>query len=177
MDNDELLPIDVHGRIVNEKGEPVAGASVVVKDDKTKGTSTDADGYFELKGLKEGDVLLITATNIEDRAFTVTPAVAVSSDTQLITVKNKVAEGEEVQIMSTGYQDIPKERATGSFTFLSGEKLDKRIAPDIISKLEGITNGLVFNKGAQGANKLRIRGESTIYGYTEPLIIVDNLIF
>jgi hypothetical protein len=58
-------PIDVKGRIVNENGEPVL-ASVQVKG-TNKGTSTNADGYFELKNVDDDATLVISAINIETR--------------------------------------------------------------------------------------------------------------
>src|SRR5690606_25196809 len=77
--------------------------------------------------------------------------------------------------VNTGYQTFKPNEITGSVTTISKEQLDQRVAPDIISKLEGITNGLVFNKDPlNGNNQLRVRGESTMFGYTEPLIVVDN---
>src|SRR5262245_54559802 len=61
-----IPPIDVRGRVVDSSGAPVAGASVQVKGNKAKGTSTDANGYFELKDVAEDAVLVISAVNIEE---------------------------------------------------------------------------------------------------------------
>ena len=70
-----------------------------------------------------------------------------SSNSLIITLKTKINELSDVEVVvNTGYQSIPKERATGSFVFVDNELLNRRVAPDIISKLEGIANGLVFNK-------------------------------
>jgi TonB-linked SusC/RagA family outer membrane protein len=163
-------PIDVTGRVVNEKGEPVPGASVQVKGSSTKGTITDANGYFTLKAIDENATLVISAVNIEEYS------IKVNGKTDLFTlnVKTKVTTGEEITV-NTGYQILKPNEVTGSVIVITKEQLDKRVAPDLLSKLEGITNGLAFNKDAiTGENRLRIRGESTIYGYTNPLIVVDN---
>jgi TonB-linked SusC/RagA family outer membrane protein len=170
--NYEPFPIDVHGRVVNEKGEPVIGASVQVKGDKEKGTSTDADGYFTLKDVEENATLIISGANIE--SFEI--RVGGKTDLATIHAKIKIIAGETVTIeANTGYQKVKPNEVTGSLVVLTKEQLDKRVAPDILSKLEGITNGLVFNKDPlTGQNQLRIRGESTIFGYTNPLIVVDN---
>lgn len=161
-------PIDVHGSIVNEKNEPVA-ATISVKG-SSKITGTDNDGNFLLKGIDPGATLVISGVNIE------TFEIKVGGRTELqLRAATKVVQGQNVTIeVNTGYQKIPKERATGSFTFLNEEKLDQRIAPDILSKLEGITNGLAFNKDPDGTSNLRIRGESTLFGNPQPLIVVDN---
>ncbi len=80
---------------------------------------------------------------------------------------------EEVEI-NTGYQRLPKERATGSFVFLDSAVLQRSVSTDIISRLKGVTPSLLFDERAGGAPKLSIRGISTIYGNAAPLIVVDN---
>lgn len=165
----EDTTIDVRGRVINDKNEPVASATVIVKGTGI-GTHTDNEGKFYLKSVPANAMLIISAVSIESKEI----KVGGNRDLQNISVKTKISEEEVVTIVNTGYQKLPKERATGSFTFISEEQLDQRVAPDILSKLEGITNGLVFNKAAQGSDRIRIRGESTIFANADPLIIVDN---
>lgn len=168
-----VLLIDVRGRVVNEAGEPVVGASITVKGVTGIGASTDDNGEFTLGGVPDNAVLLISGVNIEP--LEIRPGGR--NDLGTITVKIKVVKGEDV-IINTGYQKMKPNEATGSVVVITKEQLNQRVAPDIISKLEGITNGLVFNKDANtGANKLRMRGESTLFAYTEPLIVVDNFPF
>jgi TonB-linked SusC/RagA family outer membrane protein len=81
----------------------------------------------------------------------------------------------EVEIVSTGYQDIPKERATGSFTQIGAKTLNRNVGINILDRLEGITNGLLVNKNLNGNNaKISIRGRSTIFANTNPLIVLDG---
>ncbi|TCC98343.1 SusC/RagA family TonB-linked outer membrane protein [Pedobacter hiemivivus] len=86
-----------------------------------------------------------------------------------------------VEIISTGYQRIPKERVTGSFAMVDSAQLNRRVSPDIFSRLEGITSGLLFNKNTlnstSGNLDISIRGRSTIYANDQPLIILDNFPF
>lgn len=87
----------------------------------------------------------------------------------------------QVEIVSTGYQKLPKERATGSFVSVDSAQLNRRVSTDILSRLEGITSGLLFNKNTLSSNSgnldLSIRGRSTIYANDQPLIILDNFPF
>src|SRR5687768_216428 len=87
----------------------------------------------------------------------------------------------EVEIVSTGYQQIPKERATGSFALVDKKQLDRRVSSETFSKLEGITSGLLFNRNTlnnyTGNFDFSIRGRSTIYANDQPLIILDNFPF
>lgn len=84
----------------------------------------------------------------------------------------------QVDVVSTGYQRVPKEKATGSFALIDSAQLGRRVSSDILSRLEGITSGLLFNKNTVSSNSgnldLSIRGRSTIYANDQPLIILDN---
>lgn len=162
-------PIDVSGRVVNETGEPVVGASVQVKGVKTKGTSTDVNGYFELKGVEENATLVISGVNIES----VEIKLQGKTDLGSVAVKNKISEGGGVTV-STGYQDIPRERATGSFVKIDNELINRRVTTDILSRLDGVTSGLIFNTNRREANDISIRGRSTIFANDNPLVVVDN---
>ncbi|PZR09469.1 MAG: hypothetical protein DI539_22005, partial [Flavobacterium psychrophilum] len=166
----EEVKVDVTGRVVNEKGEPVQGATVVVKG-STRATATNEKGEFRLEGVEDKATLVISGINIETYEIKVR-----GREILAVKVQTKVSMGEAVTVtVNTGYQTFKPNEITGSVTTISKEQLDQRVATDIISKLEGITNGLVFNKDATtGNNQLRIRGESTLFGQTEPLLVVDN---
>jgi TonB-linked SusC/RagA family outer membrane protein len=161
------LPIDVHGRIVNEKDEPVVGASIKVKG-TNKGTSTDENGEFTLTGIDANAILLISGTNIESFE------VKVNGKNELaINARIKVSQDEGVSIqVNTGYQLLPKERATGSFEKIDNTVLSLQQFPDILSRLEG-ESSLLFDKNLQRP-PITIRGLSSINGPKDPLIVVDD---
>lgn len=169
-----LPPIDVRGKVVNENGEPVTGASVYVKSDRTKGTTTDANGFFELKGIEDNSILVISAVNIETREF----KVAGKSDLGTITAKIKIGEAEEVVVkgINTGYGTVKPERFVGAASVLDSIAYSRRAGMDILGRLDGTVSGVLFDK--KGGVPLQIRGISTLGGIAgtsmEPLIIVDN---
>ena len=160
--------IDIRGKVINDKGEPVEGATLLVKG-TDQGTTTNAEGYFELKGIEEGVYIIISGVNIQ------TTEVKVSGKSDLvIRVRTKITEGEAV-IISTGFESLPKARATGSFATVTKDHFERRISTDVLSRLEGITSGLIFNKHPLlGTPELSIRGRSTIFANDQPLIVVDN---
>lgn len=86
-------------------------------------------------------------------------------------------------VISTGYEKIPRERSTGSFTLVSGEVLNRSVSTGIIERLEGVTSSLQFDRRTLDMRKpgdapeLRIRGISTISSDRTPLIVVDNFPF
>ncbi len=92
----------------------------------------------------------------------------------------KAKELDEVTI-STGYQHIPKERATGSFTLIGQDVLERKFNPDLLASLEGVAGSLAFDRRSMtdndGTPAIRIRGVSTMYANTQPLIVLDNFPF
>lgn len=162
----------VRGKVVTENGFPVAAASIIIKG-SNKGTQTDSAGYFELTNIVPNTILIITAINIEKKEFRVD-----SKENVVITVQTKITESEEVVVVSTGYQNIKKERMVGSFSKLDSTDFQRRQGVDILSRLDGTVNGVLFNK-ASGTAPIQIRGISTLGMQStgsaySPLIIVDN---
>ncbi|WP_339865356.1 SusC/RagA family TonB-linked outer membrane protein [uncultured Algoriphagus sp.] len=82
---------------------------------------------------------------------------------------------DHVEVVSTGYQKIPKERVTGSFSYLDQDLVDRRVSTGILDRMEDVTPGLIFNRAAAGDDPISIRGRSTLFGNTQPLIVIDNL--
>jgi TonB-dependent starch-binding outer membrane protein SusC len=163
--------IDVRGRVVNEKGEPVEGVTVIVVGGSKK-TVTDKNGEFSIATVELNAILLFTHIGMEPFE------VKVSGKSELaISLRTKVsALGDVVVTVSTGYQDIPKERVTGSFSKLDSASYHRRAGMSIIERLDGTVPGLIFDK--KEGNKIQVRGISTLEGIpgssSSPLIIVDN---
>lgn len=164
--------IDVRGRVVNEKGEPVEGVTVMVKGGSQK-TLTDKNGEFSLTTVEQDAVLVFTHVSMESFEL------KVSGKTELaITLRAKIRELSDVIVsVNTGYQEIPKERATGSFGNVDNELLNRKVSTSILDRLDGVTSGLIFNKNLNGSannSAITIRGRSTIFANPNPLIVLDN---
>ncbi len=82
-----------------------------------------------------------------------------------------------VTVLSTGYQTIPKERATGSFEHIKEKQLNQQFSTDILSRLESVSTILFDKSRFSQRPKQSIRGVSSINGSKEPLIILDNFPF
>ncbi len=83
----------------------------------------------------------------------------------------------EVSVVSTGYQTLPKERATGSFAIVDSTLFNRRVSNDVLDRLEGVVSGLNFNRNTLVSTSgldLSIRGHSTMFANDQPLIVVDN---
>lgn len=164
-------PIDVRGRVINEKGEPVV-ASVLVKG-TLNGTTSNANGYFELKNVDENATLVISSVTIE----TFEVKVNGKTDLAVLNAKLKITALDDVQVtVNTGYQKIPKERITGSFVLIDNETLNRSVGENVLDRIKYLTSGLNFQPNVEytGRSAITIRGISTINANKQPLIVVDN---
>ncbi|MCZ8216167.1 MAG: TonB-dependent receptor plug domain-containing protein, partial [Cyclobacteriaceae bacterium] len=63
----------------------------------------------------------------------------------------------------------------GSFVQVDNSLVNRRVSTDVISRLEDVTSGLIFNRNISGrTNDISIRGQSTLFANTKPLIVIDN---
>ena len=167
------LNVEVKGKITNESGEPAAGVTVTVKG-SGKATATNAKGEFSLEAVDEQAVLVLTSVTYESQEVKLNGRSNIN-----IQVRTKVsALGDVTVSVNTGYQKIPKERATGSYTVITSKDLERRTSPDLVNLLEGMAPGLMITKSANGIEgnddpSILMRGVST-FGNQQPLIVVDG---
>lgn len=145
----------------------LAGAGIRIKG-SSAGVSTDAQGRFRLNATGEKVVLLISYVGYQSREMEISLPLAAPLDIRLVPETSLLTE----VVVSTGYQDIPQERATGSFVRIDSTLLNRRVSTDILSRLENTVTGLSFNR--RGSSTLSIRGQSTIFANAEPLVVLDN---
>lgn len=149
----------------------ISFATVTAKQAKLSAV-TNEQGYFSMQLSFAADTLVITHTAYE----TVEIAVAALRENKVVELQKKAVLLQEV-VVNTGYQFIPKERATGSFSQIDNALFNRQVSTDIISRLEGLTTSLLFDRRANPNNssgQLTIRGASTIMAIPSPLIVVDN---
>lgn len=162
------------GRVTDSIGRPLGGATIEIKSSQTS-VSSDERGNFLINVKERKGTLIISFIGYKS-------VEANFSETEIgpfnITMIGDQSMLKEVSVVSTGYQTIPKERATGSFAQPIKAEFDARVAPDVLSKLNGITSGLVFNANTTATQNeqldINIRGRSTIFANDQPLIVVDN---
>ena len=164
---------EVRGRVVDSLGQPLAGASVRVINAQGKRTTlqtkADRDGYFELRNVPEDARLEVTFVGHIKQELKAKP------DMGAITLELVPSALEEVEVVvSTGYQQLPKERATGSFSYIDNKTFNQQVGPTIMERLETIANGVVVDRTYSSTPNFMVRGLSTIQGPREVLIVVDN---
>lgn len=161
----------VTGTIRDAQGEPVAGASVTVKS-KSTGTQTDMEGRFSIEA-GEGDVLIVTAVG-----FTTQETVVTSSGNYTISLKRDVSELDQVVVV--GYGTQKKVNLTGAVSYIGGDELAKRSAPNVQNLLQGKITGLQVTQssGKPGDDnaQMRIRGVGSFSSAgSDPLILIDGV--
>ncbi|MBL7750870.1 MAG: SusC/RagA family TonB-linked outer membrane protein [Chitinophagaceae bacterium] len=165
-------PITVKGRIVSESGDPVI-ASIQVKGTQN-GTSSNEEGYFELRGVDENAILIITGVNIAPLEVKVDRRSIIA-----VTVKVVATEGEDV-IIKAGYYDIKEREMTGSIGKVDARTIDRQPVSNALQALQGRIPGLYIqqNSGTPGANfRVILRGRSSIINGNNPLYIIDGVPF
>lgn len=104
---------------------------------------------------------------------TVSRSISDSDHTVILYMEQKTDSLQEITVQ-TGYQRISKERATGSYEFLDNKLLNQQTGNNILDRLNGVANNVVFDNNASRQQPITIRGLSTINGPRDPLVVVDN---
>jgi len=162
----------VHGVVVDSNGEPLPGATIMLKGTHY-GVSADIDGRFSIQIHHTDPELEVSYVGMYPRTIALT--VNNISKSLKVVLETNVSTMDEVVV--TGYQSFKRENATGSYTIVSGDELNKRHNTDIASSLEGNIPGLVKSKNSSntGENSLVIRGVGTFQASSAPLVVVDGL--
>ena len=157
------------GTVKDATGEPVIGASVVVKG-TTNGTITDFDGNFELSGVSKGATLQISFVGYA------TQDVKFNGQSINIVLKEDNEMLDEVVVVGYGVQK--KANLTGSVASINAEALESRAVASVSAAMAGTMPGVtsIQTSGAPGAQtgSITIRGKNSINA-ASPLVIVDGV--
>ena len=152
--------------------KPLVGIRVGIPQTKTT-TFTDGEGRFVLSisgNNSKAVTLHLSGEEYNSREQSLKLPV---QKPLVLYLSLNVKEIQEV-VLSNGYQKIPKERATGSFSSADGKLLQQQVSTNIMDRLTSIMSGLTESKGLSDNGQLMIRGLSTLKGPKSPLIILDN---
>jgi len=160
----------ISGVVVDEKGEPIIGASVQVKG-TTTGTISDYDGEFAL--------------SVPDDATTLTVSF-VGMQTQEVGIEKRMRitlhEASEMiqEVVVTGYGNVTKGSFAGSARAIDAENIEKKSPTEISKALAGEVAGVqVINTSGQPGTSatIRIRGIGSFNASTAPLYVVDGVTY
>lgn len=161
----------ISGKVVDESGEPLAGAIVMINGDSSSAVGTDIDGKFSIAATSGKNVLTVSMIG-----FRTVSADAVPGQSIEIVARQDSYELEGV--VFTGYSAIAKKDMTGAVGVVGGKELKAMPVTSVNDVLQGKVAGLTITStsGTPGAGSVaRIRGIGSITGSTSPLYIVDGL--
>jgi TonB-linked SusC/RagA family outer membrane protein len=177
MDNDLIVvkenpaiarDVVVRGQVMDDKGAPLSGVSVMVKG-TTTGTTTNANGEFSLTVPNANAILVFTSVGYDDLEQPL-------SGSNTINVVMKASQKVMDQVVVIGYGTAAKRDLTGSIVKIEGKEVADKPNTNPVASLQGKVAGLsVVPYGTPGKTPdIRIRGTNSI-GSIRPLYVVDGI--
>lgn len=172
----------IKGKVINAlDGLPIANANIRLIDAGSK--NTDGLGNFEFSTTKSQPKLYISHIGFEPRELALSLPLEQPVSIELIPFAQQLQE----VVVSTGYEDIPIERTTGSFEKIDNSMLNRSVSMDVLSRIENVATGIHFDRNSYDFNAagglpkhdVFIHGISTIRqtpgtNANAPLIVLDN---
>jgi TonB-linked SusC/RagA family outer membrane protein len=159
----------VTGTVADEAGEPVIGASVVVKGNATVGTVTDLDGKFTLSVPASAQTLVVKYLGMKETE------VAVASEVSVVLLAGETSLDEVIVV---AYGTAKRSQFTGSASVVKADEIGKIQASNVTNALVGKVTGMQIanSSGQPGVSSptVRIRGIGSINAGKNPLVIVDG---
>ena len=161
----------IRGSVSDATGAPLPGATIVIKG-TAQGTTTDADGRFQISTSQPSVTLVISFIGFDEQE------VIANSAGEIRVVLQESAEHLS-EVVVVGYGTQKKVNLTGSVSVVEGESLTKRQVGSTSLALQGIAPGVTImqQSGVPGGDggTIRIRGTGSINAGQNPLILVDNV--
>jgi TonB-linked SusC/RagA family outer membrane protein len=160
----------ITGKLTDEKGGPVIGATVVIRG-STTGTSSNTDGTFSINVPTGAKKLTISGIGLETQDFDITSGTTVNA---ILKPANK--DLQEVLVVGYGVKTVREN--TGAVSKVSGAKIVAEPVSSIDQALAGKTAGVQISLGSgvlADRTAIRIRGINSISASSQPLIVVDGI--
>jgi TonB-linked SusC/RagA family outer membrane protein len=173
-ENKSLLVIPIKGKVTDEQGQPLPGATVKLKQ-SNNGVITDKDGNFAITNIPITGVLIISYVGYQ--------TVEISYDSKqneplIIQLKADANSLNAVQVI--GYGTTTKRLNTGSVSTISAKEIEQQPVTNVLSALSGRMPGVFVQttNGLPGGNiNIQIRGTGSITAGNNPLYVIDGVPF
>ncbi|MCW3111735.1 MAG: SusC/RagA family TonB-linked outer membrane protein, partial [Segetibacter sp.] len=167
---EEVRQEPVRGRVMSKDNTPLAGATITVKG-KNRSVVSDANGNFQIAAVS-GDILLVEYVNYEAQEIRVT-----GQSVGAVSLIQKETNIGEVVVTALGI--TRQSRSIGySATNVKADELTVNRTPNLMNALQGKVAGVNISglgTGPAGTSKIRIRGQSSISGQNNPLIVINGI--
>lgn len=162
--------INVKGRVIDEKGEPIEGVTVSIRGTKIA-TSTNIRGEFNLQVTDKNVLLIFTGANIEPYSEHVSGRS--EFQVKLVLRKSKLDE-----VIVIPYGSTTERLKVGNITKIKGAEIERQPTGNFLLALEGLVPGLFItqNSGlAGGGVTVRVQGQNSLKNGNDPLYVVDGM--
>lgn len=168
------VAIEVSGRVTDEKGHPLVGVSIQVKNSQT-GTLTDNNGHYAISVPNEQAILVFTSIG-----YTPVEKV-VGSDTNMNIILKAVNTGLN-EVVVVGYGTQKKADVTGSISAIKSKAIEDAPSANLAQALQGTGAGIDIQKNGGNSKPgaepvIRIRGSRSLKASNSPLLVVDGIPF
>lgn len=164
--------ITVTGVVSDDKGMPLEGAVVSLKEKRSNGIITGADGGYTILQVPANAVLVVSHIGMR------TAEIYVQKRTRIdMQLKADTLMLEEVKVVGIGYGSVKKRDLTGAVASIDGRKLSAFSNTTVAQSLQGRLPGVEvrMTSSEPGATpQIRIRGTNSIMGGNDPLWVVDG---
>lgn len=161
----------VSGKVTDDSGEPVPGANVILKG-TTTGTTTDLDGNYRLSVPEEGGILTISFVGMMPQEVEIGSRSVIN-----VGMKADATELSEVVVTALGLE-TDRDKLGTAISTVDGTAVAQSGEATLINGLSAKMSGvnIVRSSGDPGAGSyIQIRGQSTITGNLQPLIVIDGV--
>lgn len=173
LNDEQLAKIPIRGRVVEDNGQPLAGASVTVKGSGNTEV-TDGEGVFTCE-VSEGDIITVTYVGHQTRQIKITSKI-LSAHELAITLAKASTELDEMVIIA--YGTTTKRFNTGNVGSVKSEEIEKQPVNNPLLALQGRVPGLVISQatGYSGSGvTINIQGQNSIGKGNMPFYVVDGV--
>jgi len=166
---DVFAVIDVHGRVVDEKGQSMIGVTVKLKDQNIV-TTTDKDGYFFLKGVNENQMITFSFIGYSPKEINA------KSDLGTIALEISSSKLDEIQIIA--YGKTTERLSVGNVSTVSSKMISQQPVSNPLLALQAQVPGLVITQstGLPGTGvSVNIQGLNSIANGNDPFYVIDGV--
>lgn len=161
----------ISGTVVDQKGNPIAGASILEQGTKN-GSTTDGEGYFNLQ-ISENGILLVSSVGYIEQSIS-------TSGTSTFNIVLKENQQLLDDVVVVGYGTMRKKDLTGAISHIDAQKLANERPTTVQDLLRNTAPGLIVAPSSSDAKETPsfiIRGQRSLKGGAAPLIVLNGVIF
>jgi len=161
----------VSGKVTDSNNQPLPGVTIVVKG-TTQGTVSNDQGEFSLINIPDNAELVFSFVGMQTQNIFVGTKTIIN-----ITMQQDIIGLEEV--VAVGYGTVKRSDLTGSVSRISSERIRDMSLTQMTETLSGTVAGLYSQQAtsASGGGSLEIRGPSSLSAHTDPLVVIDGVIY